>query len=161
MRALAMVMVAAACEAAPANPDARPDVSPYPLIDAAYDSCDPIAQTGCSPLEKCSWTRTIATTADQHGLIECVPDGTAALAGTCTWGAAGTTTGYDTCQTGLVCLAPVDQDMATGVCEAICDVLAAAGTAEACAAGFTCMRHPGFFANATDPMPEAGLCDPS
>ena len=159
---VAVVVLVAACHAGPTYPGVEdPAPSPDALLDAPGSSCDPLAQTGCDVGAKCTWTRTIATPADLHGLIECVPDGTVALGGACTWGASGTTTGYDNCLDGLACLAPADQEMATGTCEAICDVLAAAGAPGSCGGGFTCMRHDGYFANASNPMTEAGLCNPS
>jgi hypothetical protein len=160
VRAAVIAIALAACGTAPAIPDTGDDFVPPPA-DAIGSHCDPIAQALCGADEKCGWTRLVATPADQLGLIACAPDGTVPLGGACTFGASGMTTGYDDCARGLACLAPIDQEQTTGTCETICDVLAAPGTAEGCAAGFTCVRHTGYFANASDPMTEAGLCDPS
>lgn len=157
MRGLvALLMIVAACGKTAFVPDTGDDFEPPPA-DAVGSHCDPIAQALCGIGQKCGWTRIVALPAAQHGEIACAPDGTVAAGGSCTWGTAGAATGYDDCMHGLACLAPIDQDMPMGTCEAICDVLEPGS----CPAGFTCVRHAGYFANATDPMPEAGLCDPS
>jgi hypothetical protein len=155
---LLVLVTVVGCKSSPANPDA-----PQGVIDAGRDccvgdTCDPVTQTGCNPGQKCAWTRTGASQAGAFGIIECVPDGTAAVGGACAYGTSGVTTGYDDCEHGLACVAPTDVDQAQGTCAAICDVT---GATDACGTNFACEKHVGYFENIGDPVTNDGLCDPT
>ena len=142
----------------------NPDTS-VQVIDASIDggggACDPVAQTGCDTGQKCTWVRIQASATEQVGTLECVMDGTVALNGACTWGAAGATTGYDNCSKGLICLASSRTDMATGTCSTICNTSAATGAAGACPTNYACGLYSNFFENTGDPATNTGLCDPT
>ena len=117
--------------------------------------CDPIAppgMQGCAANEKCTWIR-VQTTPTIIGALGCVPDGTVALGGTCTRGADGQTTGYDTCVAGSICIGPATG----GVCQDICGFDGSA--AAACATGQACTRYQNTFANSMED-PIAGACNP-
>lgn len=147
-----------ACGGGKSTPDAPIVVT----IDApVVGACNPVAQSGCQPTEKCTWVRTIAGSADQRGQLGCVAAGTKALHDACTWGAAGTATGYDDCGAGLICLASSKTDMASGTCSAICDSSAAIGAAGSCATNYACGLYTNFFSNAGDTANSTGLCDPT
>jgi hypothetical protein len=155
MRAVAVLVVAAACGArVPVGADAVD-----PTVSDASAPCDPLAQLRCDSGQKCTWIR-VATSGAELGAPGCVVDGTVAAGGAWVYGANGAVTGYDDCAAGLICEAPPAVDQAMGTCAVICDVLAPAGTPESCPAGFTCVRHAGYFSNPGDPMTEFGLCDP-
>src|SRR5262245_55203917 len=68
--------------------------------------CDPTTQARCGDGEKCTWIRTAASEDERRGEAGCVPAGTAAVGDPCSYGAAGTASGYDDCAAGLICLAP-------------------------------------------------------
>jgi hypothetical protein len=160
--AMLVGLLAAGCGgSSKSNPDAPGVV----VIDASPDggsgACDPVAQTGCTTGQKCTWVRIAASTSSQVGTLQCAPDGTVALNGACTWGAAGATTGYDNCQHGLICLASSRTDMATGTCSTICDTSAASGAAGACPMNYACGKYSNFFENTGDPANNIGLCDPT
>lgn len=144
------------------NPDAPMIVTTDAGIDAPTAGvCDPIKQTGCDAGQKCTWIRIQATSTSQVGQLGCVADGTVALNGSCTWGAAGSSTGYDNCVKGNICLASSRTDKASGLCLGICDITALAGAAGACATNYACGRYSNFFENAGDPATSTGLCDPT
>lgn len=112
------------------------------LDGAPTPACDLVAQTGCATGKKCALVKTMA---GSGGDIACVPDGTVAVNGACTFGAPGASTGYDNCKKGGICTA--------GACEAICDPKALPGAQHACATGFTC--------SVPSNLSGAGLCDPT
>ncbi|MCE9573346.1 MAG: hypothetical protein K8W52_09330 [Deltaproteobacteria bacterium] len=128
--------------------------------DGSVAACNVTAQTGCDPGEKCTWIRVAASTTQQLGQLGCVPDGTVALDGACMYGAAGTATGYDNCQKGLVCLANSTVDSAAGSCRTICDLAAVAPAAGACPTNYGCGAYINLFANGSDTA-VAGVCDPT
>ncbi|HTJ44676.1 MAG TPA: hypothetical protein VL463_21370 [Kofleriaceae bacterium] len=167
MRKLAFgALLAGLLVACGSKSNSHPDVQINPNIDAGFDApmaqvCNPVAQSGCDAGEKCSWVRIQATATTQIGQLGCVPDGSVAVNGSCTWGAAGAATGYDNCVKGNICLASSRTDKATGVCLGICDTTAAAGAAGACATNYACGRYVNFFQNAGDPATTTGLCDPT
>jgi hypothetical protein len=146
------------------NKSNKPDAV-VSIIDASIDggggACDPVAQTGCMTGQKCSWVRIAASASSQVGTLACVQDGTVALNGACTWGAAGSSTGYDNCTKGLICLASSRKDMATGTCSTICDTTALSGAAGACPTNYACGKYVNFFSNTGDPSNNIGLCDPT
>jgi hypothetical protein len=124
-------------------------------------SCDPIAQNCPTATDKCTWVRTVASQADQRGTLACVPAGAKKVDEACTYGAAGTSTGYDDCLKGLICLANSRADKATGKCSTICDTSALEGATGACPANYACGKYSKFFQNSGDPANTTGLCDPS
>lgn len=80
-------------------------------IDAAPTvACNPVAQTGCMPDEKCA----TLVESDEPFLARtaCVPDGDVVLGGDCVQGEAGPTTGFDDCEGGGECR--------VGICTEIC-----------------------------------------
>lgn len=119
--------------------------------DGATATCSAIAQTGCAAGQKCTWVQD-QDTPTVTGEVRCVPNGTVDLAGSCTYGPSGPTTGYDMCKKGLVCVG--------GTCRTICDSSALFGTAGACDALRACDSYSGLFANDNTP-PAAGVCDPT
>ena len=111
--------------------------------------CDPLAAPGaqgCSPGEKCTWIN-VTEMPMPLGEVGCVPDGTAPLEGACTQGPVGETTGYDDCVAGLYCI--------NSVCRDLCGFDGSPNAA--CAAGHSCTRYSGVFANGDDD-PTAGAC---
>jgi len=91
-----------------------PDSGIIIFADAGGDAgsvaaCNPVANTGCAPSEKCSKINLT----ENLGSTQCVPDGTAAVGEACTWGDPGETTGFDTCAAKGYCR--------NGVCREICD----------------------------------------
>lgn len=118
--------------------------------------CDPLAppgMQGCGSGEKCTWIR-VQTTPTIIGALDCVPDGTVALGGTCTRGPDGQTTGYDNCVAGNICIGPATG----GICQDICGFDGSANAA--CAAGQACTRYQNTFSNAMED-PIAGACNPT
>ncbi len=118
-------------------------------------NCNPVAQTGCSSGKKCTWLRT-TTSGTPAGAMACVPNGAVDLDGACSYGADGTSTGYDNCKRGLVCRASASAPSATGTCSTICD----ATNPMSCTPSTTlaCSGYSGFFAN-QGTNPTSGLCD--
>lgn len=159
----AMFGLLAACGGGDESPDARiiRDGGGGGGIDAGNPgACNILTQTGCDAGQKCAWVRVQVSAATQLGQLACVPDGTVAVDGQCQYGAQGATTGFDNCQAGLVCLASSATDMAQGTCRTICD-LAEATASAACPTNFACGAYSSFFENEGDPMPAAGVCDPT
>jgi len=105
--------------------DAAVDAGPDP------DDCDPVADTGCAAGEKCSWK--VESTAPMVGRTTCVPEGTVAVGGECTWAAADAG-GYDDCVGGSWCVG--------GECRPACDA-----TDDTCASGSVCSEYVGSFAD--------------
>ncbi|MDQ3367207.1 MAG: hypothetical protein M3680_17425 [Myxococcota bacterium] len=110
----------------------------------AITVCSPLTQMGCGAGEKCAWIE------DQEmppiGHIGCAPDGTVAVGGACTVGAAGPA-GYSNCAKNSECVA--------GTCKAICDHQ---GGMPSCDANHACGRYEGLFTSGD--MTVAGVCDP-
>ncbi len=132
------------------------DVTPLPDAntnnpDASSGACNPLSppgQQGCLTGQKCTWV-TVQDTPDRLGRVACVADGTVALGGACTVGAAGETTGFDDCQAGLFCI--------NAECRDICGLQGQAnGT---CETGYNCTRYADTFANGDDD-PAYGVCNP-
>jgi hypothetical protein len=116
-------------------PDGPPDVE----IDGGV-ACNPVAQTGCADSEKCTWQD---VTADL-GRIACVPNGTVAIGGTCTFLDPGETAGYDDCVRGAYCL--------SGTCQEICT-----DAPDSCdSATSACSSYSGLFEGADV---STGVCD--
>ncbi len=114
--------------------------------------CDPLGSPGgqgCNVGQKCAWV-VVTETPDHVGVIRCVPDGVVTLGGACTVGSPGETSGFDDCQAGGVCV--------DGVCKDTCG-FGGAGY-EACAAGLSCTRYGGLWANGDD-APLYGACNPT
>lgn len=114
-------------------------------------ACNPLGapgNQGCDPGQKCTWI-SVQTDPEDLGKLGCVADGTVALGGACTSGPTGETTGFDNCQSGLICVA--------GACADVCGFDGSA--AAMCAAGFNCTRYDGLYANGDDD-PVAGACNP-
>ncbi|HSQ63645.1 MAG TPA: hypothetical protein VLM85_10545 [Polyangiaceae bacterium] len=123
--------------------------------DASVPLCDPIAQTGCNTGEKCTWVRdTLSPTVT--GELRCVQDGNVNSGGNCSYGASGSTTGYDNCKKGLICKAPLTES-AAGSCVQICDVTATSNAPGACPANMACSTYSSYFVN--NGSPTTGLCD--
>jgi hypothetical protein len=143
-----------------APPDSRPlDAPPdssIVIVDASIDAppatCNPLAQTGCSPGEKCTWI-VDAYTPNYIGHVGCVPDGTATTGAACQFGAAGPT-GYDNCIHGTVCS---NYQGGTGTCRDLCDPQ---GGAPACDANHGCVVYGGLFSDGSSSA-TAAVCDPS
>jgi hypothetical protein len=124
-----------------APPDAgepAPDATP-PDGEPA-DVCNPIAQTGCEPGEKCTTIR--IDYANGETVTGCVPAGDVATGGACVYGPDGLTTGYDNCLGGDVCVA--------SLCETICDA-----QTDSCDDDHTCHRYATVFDDGI-----TGACDP-
>jgi hypothetical protein len=101
MRALVGMVLLVACSGDRA--DRSPDAFSDGINDAALiETCDPIAQTGCDPGEKCQWIRDVASAARMRGQLGCVAVGPRLLGEACEYGASGPTTGYDDCARGLI-----------------------------------------------------------
>lgn len=103
--------------------------------------CNPIAQTGCQPGEKCS--QLVESDAPFLAVTTCVPDGNVPNGGMCTEGTPGPNTGYDDCVAGNLCTG--------GECLEICGQLP-----DSCPAGESCVP----FANTFDDLDNVGLCNP-
>jgi hypothetical protein len=134
------------------GPVVQIDAPPNPNIDAPGGPCDPLApagQQGCEQGQKCTWI-TIQDTPESVGKIGCVADGTVDLAGSCTNGPAGETTGFDNCKAGNICVG--------GTCKDVCGF--GGGANEACAAGQACTRYADLWANGED-EPLYGACNPT
>lgn len=105
--------------------------------DAPPALCDPVAQTGCAPGEKC--TAVLISDSPQVWQTRCAPAGTVPAGGACT---AGVGVGEpDDCVAGTFCL--------DNSCELICD-------SNAAPAGCNCVAFAGLFEDRTD----VGVCQP-
>ena len=116
------------------------------IVDAAGSgggsACNVLAQTGCPTGERCTWVQDTMTV----GHIDCEAAGTVPLGGDCMFGSDGTTTGFDNCEQGNICI--------SGKCEQICDNN---GGAPMCASGFACGLYTGLFE--VNGNFDAGACD--
>ncbi len=102
--------------------------------------CDLIAQTGCGPLERCTWVKDQADPPIGH--LACMPDGTIPVGGACMFAA----TGVDACIAGSLCL--MDQ------CMPLCDPN---GGPSGCGATQRCNTYTGLAMSGTTFL--AGLCN--
>jgi len=112
-------------------------------------SCNPTAppgMQGCLTGQKCTWINVTDVPAP-CGKLGCVPDGRVDLAGACTRGPSGETTGFDDCRAGLICI--------ENVCRDICGFDGSASAA--CESGYNCTRYADTFANGDD-FPLTGAC---
>ncbi len=98
-------------------------------------TCDPVAQTGCNPGEKCTFVRDIEHPAESRTF--CRPDGSVQSGNVCTSDAV---TGLDNCVAGLFC--------AGGICAEICSM-----APDSCSSGFSCALLPGLVDS-----PGVGVC---
>lgn len=130
-----------------AMPDAMPDATPIDAVppDAFAGPCDPINQTNCNAGEKCTWITIDQDTAE--GVVGCVPDGTVPLAGACTRGPDGATTGFDDCVAGSYCI--------QGACQTICTQ-----APDSCDANGSCTLYAGAFTSSGNMGTCAFACDP-
>lgn len=135
----AAVMVDAAVDAA-VMVDAAVDAAVTP---DAPTTCDPLAQTGCQATEKCTW---VDDGTGANGRNQCVPNGTVALGGACTF--TGGANDYDNCVRGEYCT--------NGTCETICNP---AGGTPMCDAQHACQVYDGVFG--VSGSETGGVCDPS
>jgi hypothetical protein len=111
-----------------------------PIDMEIIEACNPVAQTGCEAGQKCTWQD---VTADL-GRIACVPDGTVAIGGTCTFLDPGETAGYDDCVAGAYCLSGTCQEICTDAPDS-CDTATSA-----------CSSYSGLFEGAAI---STGVCD--
>jgi hypothetical protein len=88
--------------------------------DVADPVCDPVAQTGCDPGEKCTFIPDEVNPDEFHTF--CGPDGTGQLGGAC---ANDPVSGLDDCVAGLFCL--------NGICQEICS-----SAPDSCPSGYSC-----------------------
>lgn len=114
--------------------DCDTDLIDYELFQQGYtgalgpggdSSCDPVAQTGCSPCEKCTFVPDVKNPADTRTL--CRPNGSVPFGYSCTKDPA---TGLDDCAAGLYCV--------SNVCEEICST-----ALDTCPSGFHCAALAG------------------
>lgn len=98
-------------------------------------TCNPVAQTGCDPCEKCALVRDAQNPAEWHAY--CRPDGSVPRGGDCT---ADEATGLDDCEGGLTC--------AGGVCAEICTA-----APDSCPASEECNAISGVV-----DLPDIGYC---
>ena len=106
-------------------------------------SCDPVAQTGCGTGQRCTWI----VTGTNAGHNACLADGSVDLGGTCSYGATGETTGFDTCKKGLSCI--------QSSCKRICS-----SAPDSCATNYACNIHPNSPFDLTGTL-GIGFCDPT
>jgi len=106
-------------------------------------NCDPVAQTGCTTGQRCTWVYTTTTT----GHPACLADGTVNVGGACTYGAAGEATGFDNCKKGSSCV--------NNVCETDCTA-----SPDSCATNYACVVYMGAPFN-LDGMQNYGFCEPT
>lgn len=131
--------------------------SPPKLLDSGVEvpvACDPIAQTGCTTGQKCTWIIDVdadaAAGTDPVGHSGCAPAGTTALGAACA-DATAAAGGSDTCVAGDLCI--------SGKCKAICDPQLASGSAAgACDVDHACAAYSGVFTSGT--AAAAGVCEP-
>jgi hypothetical protein len=113
------------------------------IIDSppAIMLCDPRAQTGCEPGEKCA-TRYLTRDLSE---IACVPDGTVEIGGACTFSME--EIGYSNCKAGGECV--------SDICKQICDHQ---GGSPKCDASHACSLYEDVFES--NNIAVAGVCDP-
>ena len=106
------------------------------LAPAGDRVCDPVAQTGCNPGEKCTFVRDVENQADSRTF--CRPDGSVQSGNVCT---SDPVTGLDDCVAGLFC--------GGGICAEICSM-----EPDSCSSGYTCAGLPGLVDS-----PGVGYCE--
>lgn len=114
--------------------------------------CNPLLNTGCPANQKCTWLLD-ALMPNYVGHIGCAPAGTAALGGTCMYGAPGET-GYDNCVGGTVCSNFTGS--APGICKQICDQQ---GGMPACDQDHVCVIYARLFDLGETTPAAAGVCN--
>jgi hypothetical protein len=122
---------------------------PTPFADAAL-ACNPVAQTGCSTGEKCTWLVDIDSTptTPQIGHVGCARDGATADGAACSDPSSG---GADDCIAGDVCI--------LGTCKPICDPQLVGGATGACPTSYACSIYADVFESAGNSI--AGVCEPT
>jgi hypothetical protein len=105
-------------------------------------ACNPVAQTGCGPGQRCTWIWTGPTV----GHNACLADGSVNLGDACTIGPDGETTGFDNCKKGTSCI--------SGVCKTIC-----AASPDTCPTSYNCTLYTGAPFDPDSTM-GIGFCDP-
>ncbi len=95
------------------------------LAPAGDRTCDPVAQTGCNPGEKCTFVRDVENPAESRTF--CRPDGSVQAGNVCT---SDPVTGLDNCVAGLFC--------GGGICAEICSL-----APDSCSSGYSCAGLPG------------------
>jgi len=113
-----------------------------PLPDARIDAgvaCNPVAQTGCLPGEKCTWIVDSAGP-PELGHTGCATEGAATGGAACT----APETGADDCVAGFYCL--------NSVCNEICT-----SAPNSCPAGSICSTYSNFM----EDIENVGLCNPT
>lgn len=137
----------AACGGGSSSPDAGVFIG----ADAATSdggqtaACNPVAQTGCSPTEKCG--HLVENEEPYLARTACVPAGDIAIGETCVEGDPGATTGYDDCVGGAHCL--------RGTCVEICGQApntCESGNCVAYSALFNDLENTGLCAASCDPV---------
>ena len=149
IRVLAVMTLAAGCSS---STSAQGDANNG---DGGFLACDPLAQTGCMPAEKCTWILdAIQPDNKTLGHVGCAPDtGTVVDGASCTYGPPGVT-GYDDCLRGHLCFTPALAPEGPGVCKQICDQQ---GGNPTCDADHACAKYRGLLG---PPNSEAGgVCD--
>jgi hypothetical protein len=118
------------------------------VFDASGDNlrCNPLTQSGCEAGEKCA-NRILQGGVNPIIEITCVPDGTVAIDGACTYGAFGES-GYSNCKAGGECIGTRN-----GVCKQICDHQ----TKGSCDANHACGTYASFFESNNKTV--AGVCE--
>ncbi len=126
-----------------------------PPADGSGAICNPLAQTGCTGTDKCTW---IIDMDDPNfsAHIGCAPDGTNQTGQACTRNPPGPT-GYDDCAKGNYCFGP--NAGGAGTCKLICDIQ---GGSPMCPTKFGCVGYQEIFSLPSDTSPPAaGVCEPT
>lgn len=122
------------------------------MPDAYLGTCDPLTQAPCGAADRCTWIYD-DDGPDYNGHTQCVPRGTVALGGACTFMQTGA--GFiDNCTTG----ACDSQPGVPGACRALCNPTGE--SPPACAANTTCILRQHAFDQLNLPK-SAGFCEPS
>ncbi len=126
---------------------------PPPVVDAAL-ACNPVAQTGCTTGQKCTWLIDIDGTATTPpiGHIGCAREGATAHGAACEDPVSSVDGGADSCVAGDVCV--------SGTCKQVCDPqLVGGGATGACPANTACSIYADVFESAGNSV--AGVCEPT
>ena len=152
MRLAICLLVMSACGIGGSGPDARVG---FPTVDAREgEVCNVLLNARCAAGQKCTWIR--LSVSPPLGQVACVADGTVAPGGSCAYGGAGATTGFDNCTGGNICFANPEEDQASGTCREICSLT---DDLAPCETGFVCGEYERFFSNSDTQTPIAGVCD--
>jgi hypothetical protein len=116
--------------------------------DAGIDAppvvaCNPVAQTGCGPDEKCAHLTEQDEPDPYLARTACVPNGDIPLGGACEQGDPGPATGFDDCAAGGHCL--------RGTCTEVCSQ-----APNSCDEGSNCVIYAALFQD----LDTTGLCSP-